>query len=96
MSKSQHEQNEYRSKSDKGVKPKGELELDLNTSVLAQLEVISKQLATTAIVLENVSQVQPLRCNFHGEGYANGNCVPEGVSVEAQYQRAEITSNITK
>ncbi|XP_050915571.1 uncharacterized protein LOC127130642 [Lathyrus oleraceus] len=72
-------QNEYLSQSEKGVKPKGVLDLDANIAMLAQLEVIAKQLAKATIIPANVSQVQILQCNFCGQGHAYGNCVTEGL-----------------
>lgn len=49
-----------------GVKLKGVLELDSKTALLAQLQLISKQLV--GVTFANASQVQTLRCGFFGEG----------------------------
>lgn len=74
--------NDYRS-SDRIVKQKNVLELDSNTTLLAQLEVISKQLSTYTLPA-SVSHVQTLRCDFCEEWHANGKCVPEGASAKVQ------------
>lgn len=55
------------------------------TTVLAQLEVISTQLIATFIVQANISQVQRMRCDFCGQGHANGNYVLEGYIEESYY-----------
>lgn len=66
-------QNEYRS-SDRIVKINDALEVDSNTSVLAQLELISKHLAAFTLSQANLIQVQALRCDFCREGHANNLC----------------------
>lgn len=63
---------------------KGVLELDANTTLLAQLDVLTKHLARDTFVYANVSQVQALQCDFYGHGHAYSNCVLE-VTKEVQY-----------
>lgn len=76
--------NEYRS-SDRAVKQKVILTVDANTTLLAQMEALSKHLVASQLEKANVSQIQTLKCDFCGEGHANGNCTPEVESAETQY-----------
>lgn len=82
-------QNEYHSQSERGVKKeemkKGVLESDTNTTLLAQLEVLSKQLAWVSIIIENVSPFHTLGCDLCGERHVNDNCVPKGYTEEEHY-----------
>lgn len=64
------------------------LELDSNTTLLAQLEIISKQLVATTIIPTNVSLVKTLRCDFCGEGHAIGNFVPKDDSFKTRYAKS--------
>jgi len=52
-----------------------------------QMEALSKQVQAISIRQVQVQQPQVLRCEFCGEGHANGECVPERVSEEASYMR---------
>lgn len=64
-------------------KKKGVLVLDTNTTLLVQLEALTKQLVRATIILVNVNLVQMLHYNFYGEGRVNGNCVPKIHTEEA-------------
>lgn len=77
--------NEHLSTSERDAKRKGVLELDSNTTVLAQIEMILKQLARVAIIPANFSQVQTIWCDFCRQRHANGNIVLEGYIEEAYY-----------
>lgn len=61
--------------------------MDTHTTLLTQLEVLTKKLLGATIVHanENVNQAQALRCEFYEQGHTNGNCIPEGFTEEAQY-----------
>lgn len=55
-----------------------------------QIEALSKQVQAISIrqvQVKQIQQAQVLRWEFCGEGHANGECVPEGVSEEAIYMR---------
>ena len=55
-----------------------------------QIEAFSKQVQAISIrqvQVQQIQQAQVLRCEFCGEGYGNGECVPEGVSEESSYMR---------
>lgn len=56
------------------------LELDTNVALLAEVDVLTNQLVGATIVPSNVRQVQALRYNFCGQGHANGNWVPKGIT----------------
>ncbi|XP_050877304.1 uncharacterized protein LOC127081059 [Lathyrus oleraceus] len=83
--------NEYRSKSERSVKletsgtPKGMSTVDTHTALLAQVELLNKQLAKGCLNKANVSQVQSLKCDFYGRGYENVRCLLEGVIEEVQF-----------
>lgn len=77
-------QNDYRS-SERAMKQKGLHEVDLNTSLLAQIEALSKYLVATQLDQANISQIQTLRCEFYGEGHSNGNCTLEVESSEIHH-----------
>ncbi|KEH41545.1 DNA/RNA polymerase superfamily protein, putative [Medicago truncatula] len=54
------------------------------------IEALSKPIQVISIrqvQVQQIHQPQVLRCEFCGEGHANGECVPEGVSEEAIYMR---------
>ena len=61
------------------------------TSILANQAAMNKQIETLtkelhAYTLANKpQQVAAIRCDLCGEGHANGECVPEGSSEEANY-----------
>ena len=82
-------QNEYRADPDK--KKMGMFGVSENTTILANQEAMNKQLAdltkhVQGLTMANKSQqVAAVKCDFCGEGHANGECVPEGVSEEANY-----------
>jgi hypothetical protein len=85
-------QNEYRVQNDRGAKKKaGMLELDTQTAILAQSQLLNNQMAamlkhfTTALAPPmQAKAVQDVKCNFCGQGHANGECFPAG-SEEAMY-----------
>lgn len=83
--------NEYRSKSERSVKletsgtSKGMLSLDTHTALLAQIELLNKQLAKWCLNKANVSQMQSLKCDFCGGGHENRRSSLEGVSEESQF-----------
>lgn len=69
------------------MKKKCMIELDTQTALLTQLELLIKQLTVTNMAQVNSSQVQVLRCDFYGEGHKNCNCVPERQAKEVEYTR---------
>ncbi|GAU38817.1 hypothetical protein TSUD_163920 [Trifolium subterraneum] len=77
---------------DRGAKKKaGMLELDTQTALLAQSQLMKTQMAamlkhfTTAPAPPmQAKAVQDVKCNFCGQGHANGECFPAG-SEEAMY-----------
>ncbi|XP_045802421.1 uncharacterized protein LOC123896006 [Trifolium pratense] len=85
-------QNEYRVQNDRGAKKKGGmLELDTQTALLAQSTLMNSQMAAMLKHFTNSSNsqlqvraTQDLKCDFCGQGHANGECFPEG-SEEAKY-----------
>ncbi|CAJ2665138.1 unnamed protein product [Trifolium pratense] len=85
-------QNEYRVQNDRGAKKKsGMLELDTQTALLAQSTLMNTQMAAMLKHFTNSSSsqmqvmaAQDLKCDFCGQGHANGECFPEG-SEEAKY-----------
>ncbi|KAK2410681.1 hypothetical protein QL285_046032 [Trifolium repens] len=77
--------NEYRSKSERDPKKKGMIEVSTHTTLLAQIELLNKQLAAKSISEANVSQVQDVRCDFCQGPHANGMCSAEANSEEANY-----------
>ncbi|CAJ2674991.1 unnamed protein product [Trifolium pratense] len=85
-------QNEYRVQNDRGAKKKpGMLELDTQTALLAQSTLMNSQMAAMLKHFTNtpnsqaqVMAAQDLKCDFCGQGHANGECFPEG-SEEAKY-----------
>ncbi|KAK2370199.1 hypothetical protein QL285_083268 [Trifolium repens] len=77
--------NEYRSKSERDPKKKGMIEVSTNTALLAQIELLNKQLAAKSISEANVSQVQDVRCDFCQGPHANGMCSAEANADEANY-----------
>jgi len=62
-----------------------------NTTILANLAAMDKQLVDLTKHVQGLTmatksqQVAAVKCDFCGEGHANGECVPEGVSEEANY-----------
>ncbi|CAJ2651903.1 unnamed protein product [Trifolium pratense] len=85
-------QNEYRVENDRGAKKKaGMLELDTQTALLAQSTLMNSQMAAVLKHLTSTSNSQmpvmaanEVKCDFCGQGHANGQCFPEG-SEEAKY-----------
>ncbi|GAU38093.1 hypothetical protein TSUD_318870 [Trifolium subterraneum] len=85
-------QNEYRVQNDRGAKKKaGMLELDTQTALLAQSQLMNTQMAamlkhftTTPAPQMQANAVQDVRCAFCGKGHANGECFPAG-SEQAMY-----------
>ncbi|GAU21678.1 hypothetical protein TSUD_242500 [Trifolium subterraneum] len=85
-------QNEYRVQNDRGAKKKaGMLELDTQSALLAQSQLMNTQMAamlkhfTTTLTLQmQANAVQDVTCNFCGQGHANGECFPAS-SEEAMY-----------
>ena len=84
--------NECHSKIERSVKletsgiPKGMLVVDTHTALLAQIELLNKQLAEGCLNKANAIQVQALKYDFFGGGHENGRCSLEGVSEEAQFE----------
>ncbi|GAU15420.1 hypothetical protein TSUD_44570 [Trifolium subterraneum] len=85
-------QNEYRVQNDRGAKKKaGMLDLDTQTALLAQSQLMNTQMAamlkhfTTAPAPQmQANAVQDVKCAFCGKGHANGECFPAG-SEQAMY-----------
>ncbi|GAU10206.1 hypothetical protein TSUD_421460, partial [Trifolium subterraneum] len=85
-------QNEYNVQNDRGAKKKaGMLELDTQTALLAQSQLMNTQMAamlkhfTTAPAPQmQANAVQDVKCAFCGKGHANGECFPAG-SEQAMY-----------
>ncbi|CAJ2677643.1 unnamed protein product [Trifolium pratense] len=77
--------NEYRSKSERDPKKRGVFDVDTNTALLAQIEILNKKLAAKTLAEANVSQVQEVRCDFCHGPHANGMCSLEAESEEANY-----------
>lgn len=75
----------YNTHNDGGIKKKFFIEFITNNILVAQLEVLTKQLDGATIFPTNDSQVQMLCCDFYGEHHANGNCVSEGYVEEMHY-----------
>ncbi|GAU28696.1 hypothetical protein TSUD_216030 [Trifolium subterraneum] len=79
-------QNEYRVQNDRGAKKKaGMLELDTQTALLAQSQLMNMQMAamlkhftTTPAPQMQANAVQDVKCAFCGKGHANGECFPAG------------------
>lgn len=61
------------------------LPLDTHTALLAQSELLNKQLAEGCLNKANVSRVKSLKCDFCGGGHENGRYFLEVVSEEAQF-----------
>ncbi|XP_045809752.1 uncharacterized protein LOC123904106 [Trifolium pratense] len=85
-------QNEYRVENYRGAKKKaGMLELDTQTALLAQSTLMNSQMAAVLKHITSTSNSQmpvmaanEVKCDFCGQGHANGQCFPEG-SEEAKY-----------
>ncbi|GAU10453.1 hypothetical protein TSUD_419230, partial [Trifolium subterraneum] len=85
-------QNEYRVQNDRGAKKKAcMLELDTQTALLAQSQLMNTQMAamlkhftTTPAPQMQANAVQDVRCAFCGKGHANGECFP-ACSEQAMY-----------
>jgi len=81
--------NEYRADADK--KKRGVFGVSDNTTILVKQASMNKQLADLTKHVQGLTmatqsqQVAGVRCDFFGEGHANDECVPEGVSEEANY-----------
>jgi len=62
-----------------------------NTTILANQAAMNKQLVDLTKHVQGLTmdtksqQVAVVKCDFCGEGHANGECVLEGVSKEAKY-----------
>jgi len=83
-------QNEYRAENERNKK--GLFGVSENNAILAnqdamckQLEALAKHVQSMSVSQGQAQQATSLRCDFCGEGHANGECVPEGVSEEANY-----------
>ncbi|GAU31161.1 hypothetical protein TSUD_315860 [Trifolium subterraneum] len=95
-------QNEYRVQNDKGAKKKADmLELDTQTALLAQSQLMNTQMAamlkhftTTPAPQMQANAVQDVKCAFCGKGHANGECFPAG-SEQAMYLSNFKKSNTT-
>ena len=72
-------------------KKKGAFGVSDHTAILANQAAMNKQLETLTkefhgfTMANKPQQVAAIKCDFYGEGHANGECVPEGVSEEANY-----------
>jgi hypothetical protein len=81
--------NEYCAVVDK--KKRGVFGVSDHTVILANQAAINKQLKTLTkefhgfTMANKQQQVAAVRCDLCGEGHANGKCVPEGFSEEANY-----------
>jgi hypothetical protein len=80
--------NEYRDDAKK--KERGVFGVSDQTAILANQATMNKQLETLtkefhSYTLANKQQVDAVRCDLCGEGHANGECIPEGSSEEANY-----------
>ncbi|GAU41492.1 hypothetical protein TSUD_13740 [Trifolium subterraneum] len=81
-------QNEYRVQNDRGAKKKaGMLELDTQTALLAQSQLMNTQMAamlkhfTTAPAPQmQANAVQDVKCAFCGKGHGNGECFPADIA----------------
>jgi len=82
-------QNEYRADAEK--KKRGVYGVSDTTSILANQASMNKKIEALTKEFQGFSlahkqqQVAAIRCDLCGEGHANGECVPEGSSVEANY-----------
>lgn len=97
--------NEYRAKSKISVKfemvgtPKGMLTVNTQTALLAQIELLNKQLVEGFLNRGNVSQIQALMCDLCGGEHVNERCSLEGTSEEVQFanfQKNNLYSNMYK
>jgi hypothetical protein len=61
------------------------IEVSTHTALLAQIELLNKQLAAKSISEANVSQVQDVKCDFCQGPHANGRCSAEADTKEANY-----------
>lgn len=52
--------------------------VDTHTALLAQIELLNKQLAEGCLNKANVSHVQALKYDFYGSGHKNERCSLEG------------------
>jgi len=81
--------NEYRVDAEK--KKRGVFGVSDHTAILANQAAMNKQLETLTkefhgfTMANKQQQVAAIRCDLCGEGHANGECVPEGFSEEANY-----------
>lgn len=67
-------QDEYRS-SNRGMKAKSFIAVDTHTTLLIQLEALTKHLATSQPTQANVNQIKIFRCIFCGEWRTNDICL---------------------
>ncbi|GAU51742.1 hypothetical protein TSUD_415390, partial [Trifolium subterraneum] len=89
-------QNEYRVQNDRGAKKKaGMLELDTQTAILAQSQLMNNQMAamlkhfTTALAPPmQAKAVQDVKCNLCGQGHANGECFPSPEVVSREINKS--------
>lgn len=75
---------------------KGMLSIDTHTVLLAQIELLNKRLTESSLSQDNMSRVQALKCDFCGEGRANGMCYLGRSSAKAQFvnfQKNNLYSN---
>ncbi|GAU41120.1 hypothetical protein TSUD_288100 [Trifolium subterraneum] len=61
--------NEYRSKSERDPKKRGIIEVDTNTALLAQIELLNKKLAAKTLAEANVSQKHDPYSNTYNPGW---------------------------
>jgi hypothetical protein len=84
--------NEYRAEAKK--KERGVFGVSDQTAILANQVAMNKQIETLTNEFQSFTlahkpqQVAAIRCDLCGEGHANGECVPEGTSEEANYMES--------
>jgi len=82
-------QNDNRANAEK--KKRGVFGVSDNTTILANQVVMNKPLEALTknvyglTLAQQKQQMAAVKCDFCGEGHANGECVPEGVSEHANY-----------
>lgn len=65
--------------------PKGMFVVDTHIALLAQIELLNKNIDERSLSKANVIQIQALRCDFCGGEHAIGMCSLEGQSEEVQF-----------
>lgn len=65
------------------------LAIDTHTGLLAQIELLNKNLVESSLNQANVSKMQALKCDLCEEGHANEMWSLEGSSEVAQFSNSE-------